>query len=370
MAKEQISILIALCLFFAGFATGCWNEAILEQVGVILIASIDQLPNGRIRLADAAPVIDPNAEDRIEIVMTEGTTIRECREVLNRKTGRELVGGKIQSLVFGEATAQQGIRPHMEIFARDPVNPLLAWVVVAEGEGSVLLQKGVTMEDKPAIGIYISELLENNANTGQTVRTLVYQFETAFYTPGIDPVTPMIRASETEMVVIGSALFDSDRMCGRLDNTQSLMLNLLMGKKIDGRLSLKMPESLKASKHYVTIQIVQSKRKIQKSLKQGLPSFLIELAMEVNIEEAGTTKLLEPEFLKKMEQFLSDSLTDHLQKTIRLIQEAGCDAIGTGLIAKASWFKQWQQWDWKKLYPKIDLKASAKVNIRNSGAIS
>lgn len=367
MAKKKTAILIALYVLMAGFANGCRNEKILEKVGVLLIASIDGLPDGRMRFAAAAPVVEPDAREKLQLVVTEGHTVRECREALRRKSGKELVGGKIQSLIFGEATARQGIKPFMEIFVRDPINPLLAWVVVTEGESSELLEKGKAMKDKPPIGIYVNDVLEKNAQSGDTVHTTIYNFETAFYTPGLDPVTPLIRAAETEIVVVGSALFQRDRMRGKLDNRQSMMLNLLMDNHIDGHVTLKLPQSMETQKGFITFQITQSKRKIKKHMQNGKPVFFINVDLAVNIEEFEIGRLFEPTLLKKMEQFLSESITDSMQKTIRLIQEANCDAIGTGLMAKASWHKQWQQWDWEKLYPQINLKASAKVKISNSG---
>ncbi len=362
-----MTVLIALCVLMAGFATGCWNEKILEKVGIALVTSIDSLPDGRLRFASAAPVIDSDAREKIEFVVTEGHTVRECREALRRKAGKEIVAGKVQSLIFGEATAHQGIGPFMEVLVRDTINPLLAWVTIAEGEGSGLLEKGKAMKEKPPIGIYANDLLERTSQSGETVRTTVYNFQTAFYTPGLDPVTPLMRASETEIVVVGSALFRHDRMSGRIDNKQSMMLNLLMGNRIDGRVTLKLPQSLETPKGFVTFQITQSKRKIRKHLNQGKPAFLIAVELTIDIEGFRIGRLFEPTFLEKMERFLSNSVTSEMQKTIRLIQEAGCDAIGTGVIAKASWYKQWQHWNWEELYPRIELKASAKVNIQNSG---
>lgn len=365
MAKRAtiaVTLLGALVL-----TAGCWDQNILERVGVTIAIGLDQGPDDTFLLTASNPVIETGAKEKVEVISTVGHDARQIRENLRRRAGRPVVGGKIQEVIFGEDLARKGISPYLEIFRRDPVNQYLAWLLVTEEKAQSLLQLGGELKDKPMPGFYLNQLVESAVEAGEAPETRVYQFVTLLLSPGIDPVAPLIRADKKDIQLVGAALFHGDRMTGKLDATQTTLLSLMTGASLDGRLTLPLHE--KSGKQYITVHIVNNSRKIEQKLVRGRPSYKLQLQLQVELEEFHSDKLFDAKKVRLLEGELNRAIAGECRRVFKILQKARCDALGLGLRARINWFDRYSKWDWDKLYPQITAGITVQTTIQSSGII-
>src|SRR5690554_1494897 len=210
--------------------SGCWDQKIIEETGVVLQVGIEPAPGNKLLVTNVFPAFDSKIQNQDEIITTEVNLLRESRKEARMVTDKKVEGGKIQQVLFSKEIAGQGILDLLEVFQRDPLNSPLAQLVVVDGSPKELLERAQNFVSKPRSVFYIDQLLAGNANYFYTPETRIYDFNIRALAPGLDPVTPLVKLEPDGIKVLGSALFSADRMTGELDTQQTALLLAMMGQ--------------------------------------------------------------------------------------------------------------------------------------------
>lgn len=353
--------------------TGCWDQKIYEQIGFILEVGIEEGDvENEYHITYTSPVFGSTEKEKVEVIHTTSGILRGARENARRMSARQLEGGKIQQIIFSEELAKKGIHQMMEIFERDSTNPTLAWVVIAEGSPMEIFEKGLKFKDKPRIAIYINQLLEGGTKSSYVPHTKVYDFDINYYVPGLDPITPIIKLMPNDVQIVGTALFDGDKMVGKIDTQSTALLLAMKGmmKTTEYITSISnSTEEAENKKKYLAVVLKNAKHNIKVTIKNNKPEVYIKLDFKANLDEYEWDHVGEEAEIKKLEKYLTQAIESQCMEVLQYTQEVGSDPIGIGDIVRAKHNEYWDRVEWKDVYSDITFNVEAKVKIQQYGTV-
>lgn len=365
--------ILPLLIIIPMMLSGCWDQKIFEKIAFTLEIGIEKSKEeGKYLITETSPAIGAKEQFGIEIVSTSSEIMRGAIENVTKMSSREVEGGKIQQVLFSEDVAREGIHDFLEIFSRDPELPLISWVVVVEGSPKGMFEKASDFKDIPGPALYINQLIMDNVKDMNTPKTRIYNFEINYFAPGIDPVTPLIRLEENDILVVGSAVFSGDRMVGRLDNVRTAMLLCMTANPESGLLSYAAPfppEMPKGDKDKFAVTLTDIKRKIEVKIENSRPIVDLKLSFNAYMEEYVWDALSKESNQKIVEEQLSDSIKKDCMETLDYLRQVGSDPIGIGELVRARYYDYWKDMDWINIYKDAQFNMDVEVNITEYGSI-
>ncbi len=365
----RILVLIMVCSLLL---TGCWDQKIFEEVGFTLSLGIESSDSGKLLITTAYPVIEGKEKDSVDIITTECDLVRESRSNSRLAAPKFIEGGKIQQILISDDLAKKGIHELLEVFQRDATTPAIAFVTIVEGSPNELLQKASDFKTKPRVSTYLYQLLENNVNLSNIPNTKVFDFDINYFALGMDPIVPLIGLGSTAIHVSGCALFDKDKMTGKLNIAQTSlllgMMNLL--KSTDFLFDNDGFEAKTTVKQGLAVSLFKGKRKIKIDFDEnGNPEVQIDVKYKCNLDEFEWDKTMEKSIQEGLEKKMGESLVQQSNEVIKKLQAANCDPIGIGDMIRAKYYDYFKSIDWKEVYPDINISVNASIDIENVGVI-
>jgi spore germination protein len=352
--------------------SGCWDQRVFEQMGLILSLGIEQTEDKDLLITSAYPVIGGAEKGSVDVISTETSLVRGGRNNLRRMTPKMLEGGKIQTILISDSLAKNGIHDLLEVFQRDVMLPAIAFVVIVEGSPAELLKKSTEFKTKPRISFYLYQLLEDNVDISNIPNTKVFDFDINFFAPGLDPIVPMIKIDNEQIKITGCALFSGDKMAGKLEDSQ---VNILLGlmdqqKYSDYIFTDPIFADKDGDKKGVAVSLFKPKRKINIDFNEdGRPIVEINLKYRCNIDEFEWDDTMESKVQEDLEKLFAKDLTSISNEIIKKLQEANCDPIGIGDMIRAKYYDYWKSINWREIYKEADITATVEVEVGNVGII-
>lgn len=354
--------------------TGCWDQKIYEKSGFVLSVGFETYNTKDMMLSFTLPVVDMTAKERTELIYSNGDMLREFREKARTTSAKMVEGGKIQQIVIEDSLATKGINNLFEVIERDSTDPPTAFVLIAEGSPKGMFEALQTYGDKPAPAFYINDLIRNNIKSSYVPETRMFQFSTQYFSPGIDPVTPIVKLQTDKgkgVEVTGTALFSGDKLVGKIDTKETPFLLAMMGKMketvfISKKLPEKEPEN---NKKGCAISINKVKRKLSVDILDNKPIVNISLNLNGAIAEFKWNEIYDSDFEKYIEKVISAEIKEICEKVLKYTQEVGSDPIGIGDIIRAKHNNYWEKINWENAYKDVVFNVKVNVNISNHGVI-
>ncbi|EIT87101.1 spore germination protein [Fictibacillus macauensis ZFHKF-1] len=368
-----LSGLLPLCML-----TGCWDQRLIKESRLILVAGLDVLPNNKIEDTVIYPVVNKTSGSSGEVksVMASsyGVTTRDARFRLDKKVSQNFDPSKNRVFLFGEKLARQDMYASLDVIYRDPKGAVNAMVAVVKGTAKDALS--IKSEDSPLLSVYYPQLLRSSSEIGLFKITTVQSICASMFDPGIDFVMPYIKPNmktKDRTNVIGTALFHKTKMTGTLNEKESLMLMLLNKEKAHySRFTFKITNKQKVKEEdYVTITVNKLKRdwsiKIDKNNHITVP---ITLSINAAVNELPSDHLNSHQRAIKIEKKVSKEMTQLAKKTLSNLQQANADILGVGKHIRAFQNDKWIKLNWDKDYKKITFEPKVKVTITQHGIIN
>ena len=376
MFKRLIKVNILLIVIPFIFC-GCWDQVLVEKTGFMTIVGVETAPQGNLSLTYALPIIDSDiTKAKGEIFDIEANLTRIARDNINRRSGKNMLAGKIQLVLFSKEIAVQGrIADINTIFERDPSDAILAWIVVVDGSPrSLMHQAQDNFIDKPRPTIYMNELLERAVGTASTNETRIFSYDLISMAPGIDNIAPLISVTEKSIEVNGSALFSSNKMVGTI-NTQDngllmAMMKTLKHKKYTYNANTPPePGDIYSEKQGSAIQLIQNSKKIKTSINNNKPVVDIFLDFSGYVDEYKWDNLIDEKHHKKLNDYIEQQIQEDCQKLIDYMQDIESDPIGIGDIIRGRDNNYFKSVDWHKSYKEATITAHVKFDLIEYGDI-
>ena len=371
MKKVKNLSLCFLCLVHL-LISGCWDQNIFEDIGLALLLGLEQTENGELLFSMSLPVFAEDIDETVEILSTTSNLLRQSRDQIRNTSGKKVEGGKIQHIIFSKELAEKGIDNILDVFIRSSENPLLANIVVVDGSPLEMLKMSRDYKDKPRIGVYMANAINNARAHTATPDSRIYSFTILQYCETIDPIAIYISFNEMGIKIEGTALFNKNKMAGNIGLVETGLLHALMGEKIQFGYYIKarsMREEDDSDDRGISILLHRVKRKVKTYVNGTSPEINISLDFKGIVNETDLNYRLDQSKDKKtLEDKISILIKQDCIKLLKYLQEIGSDPIGFGEIIRAKHNEYFKSVSWKSIYPDVKFDIDVKLNFEFYGA--
>lgn len=297
---KRIGILILLCLSLCGCS---WRDA--ADLSAVTAGAIAQDENGYTLTAELAV---PSADSAVPQSITIAGTADSIVQAIDRVgTGRDaqLYWSHARVLLLGKDLLRDGMQQTVrELTASSEVRPSVRLCAVKQAQADSILTACTSVSGDPP-GFALGDSLDLAVKQSQTPDMPLYRVLDRIEADGIDPVLPAVSIQEEQAVLDGAALFSGDTLCGWLDETQTVVLCLLM-QTGDTAMIYHDNTGYKLTQINTTIQADTS----------NTPSFAVTVTASLPCEDSEQAKSA------------ASALRTQCIQVIKTLQETGCDALG------------------------------------------
>ncbi|MGI6086283.1 MAG: Ger(x)C family spore germination protein [Acetivibrionales bacterium] len=365
-------IFILVLLLSTSVLSGCWDQKIFEETGFVLQVGLELNENDDLVLSLTMPVVEEEIEQNVEILSATAPLIREARDKIRNFSGKRIEGGKTQQLHFSRELAEKGVGDLLDVFFRSPENPVLANITVVEGSPLEMFKLSLNYKDKTRVAFYVTHLIDESRKRTASPDVRIYDFAIAQHCGTIDPTAVHMRYDEEKIEILGTALFQGDRMVGNIDIVDTGILYALMGKKIRFDYYCRENHTHQPGiKSGMALLFKKVKRKVDIDVSGEKPKIHISLDYITTLDEYDDKHQLdEPNNKKELEAKVTECMKNDCERLLAYLQEVGADPVGFAEMVRSKHNAYFKSIDWRKIYPEIEFTVDVKVTIESQGAIN
>jgi spore germination protein len=366
-------------------SVGCVQQKPLEKLGLITTAGYDMEGKDKIRGTAVVQKFDPMTKSATKVITALAKTSKGIRQAENLESDQRLVSGQLRSVVYSRELAQKGLIQLVDTLNRDAEIGNMVYLTIADQSASEILKIEQNKKNIINLGTYMYYLIKQNVEGEQIISPTLQEFNHNYYDIGKDPVLPILKVNNNDVIISGVGLFKGDRLVDELKPGQLFYLKILIDKFKAGtqeigfkknqlkKIFIKNENYTKKpiySKTYISIDNIRSNTKIILVDKENLrfkvdiklDSRLLEMTEALDLSKPASVKFLEKEVDKAMKKNVEDLLT-HFKKL-------DIDPIGIGNEYEAHLRgRSMTKEEWKKKYSEATFDVHVKNTIERTGAI-
>lgn len=367
MRKFCLTILLILPIVL----TGCWDQRLLVNRTLVNGVSFDLTEDGKIAAAVRALNIQSKGgglfEIQDELVEAKRPTPVGLGLDLDSKIPGELDASKAHVVIIGEDLAKKGIHPFIEFFYRNRESYMSSKIVIGKGTGKEILS---VEKEKSPIAFAILQLLEGAESDTVIPEKTTFTVWNNILDPGKDMVLPYLeRVKPDKVQVAGVALFNGDKYTGKTlpKEKSSLLLSLMDQLDKNNRMALILgSESNGRSISFATRDL---SRNLEVQVEKDA-NITCKINLKMDIEVLIYPQDFKNEInIKKLNQDLSDELTQKAKEITNTLVKANCDAFGIGRRISSLHPELWKKINWDQEYKNVQIEPVVKVNIIKTGNV-
>lgn len=378
----QIFKKIILFLIISVFISGCWNKRELDELGIVggLGIDLDEKSNqldmtfqvikpGEVRSSGGGDQEAGGKGNPVVLYKSKGKSIFEAIRKLANESSRKLYFAHNQVIVISEEAAKKGVRRLLTFFFRDQELRSSMWILICKGKAEDTLK--VPGNQEKISSTELADILKVEKSASQSVTIDLQDFVSRLLSKTTAPVAPYFEISQAEgekLKLTGTAVFDHDKMVGRLSPQESRGLLWITGQVKSGVMTVKVSQS----KEWATFEIAQSKTKTKISLKNKQIKVVLNVSTLFFLDEqSGSGDLVTLDNLKKLETLLNRAIKNDIRTTWEKVSLLNVDVFGFGEMIHREYPKKWKIFEpnWNKLFTKIKLEVKSDSRIYNTGQI-
>lgn len=332
------SLLTVLCLPLLLTAAGCFDYRDIEDRTVPIVAAYD-LPaepggteNGDIVVSGV--VLNPTIgmkTTRIDSMVVKTTA--DARNVNAHFSPGAMILGQIQVILHSEDLARKGLQIDDGLLRVAQVKRTM-YMAIVQGRAEDLLKTEVTVA--PDIGFYLLGLLNGAQRRTFLPAITMHNFQVNATTTGKNPIIPIIKAEEGRIRIVGTGIFDKEKLIAKVGIRDTRSLVMLRGLKCNGFIPFVIEKDGEpVDKGTVA---VSNTRKVRVEENDGRITFLITIFLKGNLLEHSSPEPVDETRLQEIEDTVSHTIASDCNRLIRKMQEdIGVDFIDISKYARAKW---------------------------------
>ncbi|WP_347880106.1 Ger(x)C family spore germination protein [Paenibacillus sp. BK720] len=347
---------VCMALMISLLLTSCVKQQILDRVHLFIVASFDEISKDQIELTIAVPDFELGKPEAVtdQMYSKTGRTGSEIREVMGTQIDKPLHPGKLSVVLFGRDKATSGVKKELDVLLRNAIHSRRMYLAVVDGKAKHLLEEKFSRKDEK--GMYLYHLLDANTRKGTLPSQNLHEFEYARVGKGLDPYLPLLQIQHGRVSVVGTALFRDDAYVASLNYNQSKFMKMLLKDMNQGIIEVKLDNGT-----FLTVDNVGSSVKYH--MKND--SILINLSMDCKIREAEGNPISD-EVLPILKKQIEQKILQAESELIQIFQKNEIDPLGLGDFVRSR--KQtWNEEEWMRQYPKMNIEVDVDVIIMETG---
>ncbi|WP_026576620.1 Ger(x)C family spore germination protein [Bacillus sp. UNC438CL73TsuS30] len=380
---SKMELLLAILLCFS-FISGCAERKQLEKLALITAAGYDLDKKNVIKGTVVVHKFDPMAQNITKVISADSHTSKGLMKKQNLMSNQKLVSGQMRCVVYSRMLAEKGVIQLVDALNRDSTVGNMVYLTVADGKASSIINLDETNQ-QVNLGTYLYNIIKQNVEGEQILSPTLQEFNHNYYDIGKDPVLPIMKLKDKDVIISGIALFRDDQLVAELDPSKIFYLKVLADKYNAGSQELGFNRDqfkqfrLKTGEHatrtvynklFIDIDNIRSHSKIKlvdkKSLRfkveVKLSSRLLETTEPIDFSNPAAVKFIEKEINKKMKKEIGGFLA--------YLQKLDVDPVGFGNEYETHLRgKQLSKKEWRRLFKRATFDIHVKNTIVKTGVI-
>ncbi|MBT2737070.1 Ger(x)C family spore germination protein [Bacillus sp. ISL-7] len=379
------TILLLVCSMTMIISAGCVQQKPLEKLGLITTSGFDMEGKNQIKGTVVVQKFDPmTTQSATKVITSVAKTSKGLRQQQNLQSNQKLVSGQLRSVVYSRDLAKKGIIQLVDTLNRDAAIGNMVYLTIADQSAAEILQIENSKENLN-LGTYMYNLIKQNVEGEQIISPTLHEFNHNYYDIGKDPVLPILKVKDKDVIISGVGLFKGDRLVDELRQGDLFYLKVLidkykagtkeMGYKTDQlkKIIIKNENYTKKpifSKIYVSIDNIRSKTKIEIVDKKNL-RFRVDVDLDSRVlEMTEALDLGKPTSIKFLEKKLDESMKEKIESLLLRFKKLEIDPIGLGNEYEAHLRgKPITQEEWDRKYKDVTFDVHVKNMIERTGVI-
>lgn len=387
MKKKVFALFIILALVLPSL-TGCWDRYELNQLGFSTAMGFDKTSNGQFVvtiqvLNPKATVVQQGSNEAPVVVFTEkGDNLLEIIRKTSKQSPRRIVGTHMQTIIFGEEFAKDGIAEIIDFMLRHyQTSPELFFAVAKDCSANELLNNLTKLENDPAgkinSGILISQRIwgaTNEMKLTELTNCIVDQGLNAVMTGVVmksdkpqDNLDDLRETQNDPLQLSDNAVFIQDKMVGWLNEPESLGFNYIYGNFTGSALKI---ENEQTGKLALNVKKVSAKQDVV--IEQGKPKMKIKLKVFTYIQNMGSNlDVSKQESLSLVESIAAKKIETDCWAAIKKAKSLKSDIFGFGDKVHQADPQVWKKLksDWADV-GFVNLPIELEINVKITGSDS
>lgn len=373
MRKYISKILILFILIvFSTMVCGCWDYTEMNDVKYVAGFAVDKdkdtdeyiLTSEVLEASISANIIKSN------IIQSRGKTIHSALRDAIKRTGKMLQLSHAKVVIVSKDIAEQGIVPVIDLINRDVEVRNDMWILVSQmSTASEILTKSKKYDE--IISYELADAIKNSNKIGKFNSIEVFKFIRDLSDKGISATASMVKVVKEEdkadFEVFGTAVFRKDKMIGRLSEEDTIILQILRGKKQKFIVPIELE-----NRESISLEMMNVSRKVKVKKKDDKISMNMYINMDVALSELGekdinyVSKENRGKLKKQAEKSIDKKIYNLIEKTQN---EYKSDIVGFGDLLKKNKQKEWKKVsdNWNEVFKDIDINVFVNINIKYSG---
>ncbi|MFL6557751.1 MAG: Ger(x)C family spore germination protein [Bacillus sp. (in: firmicutes)] len=377
--------LLLVCSITMVISAGCVEQKPLEKLGLITTSGYDMEGTNQIRGTAVVQKFDPMTQSATKVITSVAKTSKGLRQQQNLQSNQKLVSGQLRSVVYSRELAKKGIIQLVDTLNRDAAIGNMVYLTIADKSASEIMEIETNNKGSLNLGTYMYNLIKQNVEGEQIISPTLHEFNHNYYDIGKDPVLPILKVKDKDVIISGVGLFKGDRLVDELRQGDLFYLKVLidkykagtkeMGYKTDQlkKIIIKNENYTKKpifSKIYVSIDNIRSKTKIEIVDKKNL-RFRVDVELDSRLlEMTEALDLGKPTSVKFLEKKLDESMKKKIESLLLHFKELEIDPVGLGNEYEAHLRgKPITQEEWDRKYKDVTFDVHVKNTIERTGVI-
>jgi spore germination protein len=377
--------LLLVCSITMVISAGCVEQKPLEKLGLITTSGYDMEGTNQIRGTAVVQKFDPMTQSATKVITSVAKTSKGLRQQQNLQSNQKLVSGQLRSVVYSRELAKKGIIQLVDTLNRDAAIGNMVYLTIADKSASEIMEIENDNKGSLNLGTYMYNLIKQNVEGEQIISPTLHEFNHNYYDIGKDPVLPILKVKDKDVIISGVGLFKGDRLVDELRQGDLFYLKVLidkykagtkeMGYKTDQlkKIIIKNENYTKKpifSKIYVSIDNIRSKTKIEIVDKKNL-RFRVDVDLDSRVlEMTEALDLGKPTSVKFLEKKLDESMKKKIESLLLHFKELEIDPVGLGNEYEAHLRgKPITQEEWDRKYKDVTFDVHVKNTIERTGVI-
>lgn len=346
-----------LFLIIPLYLAGCWDERPLNDLSAVTLVGADGAVGDMKGYYVYDEVTAPGGGTII--IESHGKSALDTRQHAQIKVQQRLDLSILSAFLLTTKSASQDLYEYIDIYYRDPLNPMTAKIAVVEGDMKPFLK--VTEAWEMEAGEYYKGFLHNLEENTFVIPYTIQTAGVALTNPDRDIALPYLKMNKKtgHPELGGLALFSERKFKGDVvpakDSIYVSLLNHTKGSSAVFTYMYKEHEPL-------SVRVVSFNRDIQTN-EDGVT---IHLDFKITIDEFPENKLYEESKRKDLQLFVQEKFNEEFARVMKQLQEAKSDVLGLGGIVRAyenSLYKE----PWRDTYSTLPIKVTSNVSIERTG---
>ncbi|AIS53253.1 spore germination protein KC [Thermoanaerobacter kivui] len=384
---------IILILTITILLTGCWDKREINQLAFVQGLGIERGKDDMIHII--VEILKPGlltaggggaggtgggsaAGKPYAVFQASGVDFAKAFSNLNNELPRSLFLQYNEIIFLEEKFATSGIYQTLDFMTRNPEFRRTAYILVVTG-GS--LEELFDLPSSSELERYpykeVLGIIANQRNTSSSYVCDLNEFIETLEIPQKAPITGRLEivkkdGKATGLRMVGSAVFNKDKLVGFLEEQDTKAVMVLMNKL--KRSTLTLDKGLKGEKAHISLVVTKAHTDIIPKVQDKDISFDIKVNIEAYMNEQETKyDLTEPQNLEKLQLLINDKIKQAINRALFILQKKyNADVVGFINILHQRKPKEWKkvQQDWDKIYPDVKFNVTVKSIVRRTGLSS